>query len=148
MIKLDNVHYYNTTVEWKEGRLGVLSAPDMQSFDVATPPEFAKGVPNTWSPEHLFVASANICLMTTFLAIAENSKLEFLSFTSSAKGMLEKIDDKFMISEIELNPIVRIVHEKDKDRALRIVEKSENACLISNSMKTKITLNPTIITSN
>jgi organic hydroperoxide reductase OsmC/OhrA len=145
---MDNVHYYNTIVEWKEGRLGVLSALDMTSFEVATPPEFSKGVPNTWSAEHLFVASANICLMTTFLAIAENSKLEFVSFTSDAKGKLDKVDGKFMISEIELNPTVRIVHEKDKERALRIVEKSENACLISNSMKTKITLNPTILTSN
>ena len=77
---MDNVHYYNTIVEWKEGRRGVLSAPDMTSFEVATPPEFSKGVPNTWSPEHLFVASANICLMTTFLAIAKIQSLSlFLS---------------------------------------------------------------------
>ncbi|NCS88081.1 MAG: OsmC family peroxiredoxin [Ignavibacteria bacterium] len=141
---MENVHYYNTTVKWEEGRLGELTEPTMPSIKVATPPEFPKGVPNTWSPEHLFVASANICLMTTFFAIAENSKLDFTSYTCDGIGKLEKIEGRFMISEIELRPRVVVTQEKDLDRAERIIEKSEGACLISNSIKTKIILKPEI----
>jgi len=48
-----------------------------ESLDVATPPQFPKGIERVWSPEHLFTAAVNSCLMTTFLSIAENSKLEF-----------------------------------------------------------------------
>ncbi len=146
--KMDNIHYYSTTVKWEEGRLGELSSPTLPDLKVATPPEFPKGVPNIWSPEHLFVASANICLMTTFLAIAENSKLEFLTFESDGKGKLEKVDGKFMISEIELTPKLVIKNEKDLERAERILEKSEKACLISNSMKTEVKLNPQITVVN
>ena len=40
----------------------------------------------------LFVASVNSRFMTTFLAIAENSKLDFVSFKADAKGKLEKLD--------------------------------------------------------
>ncbi len=141
---MDEVHYYSTKVEWTEGRIGKLTNNTFPEIKVATPPEFNKGVPDIWSPEHLFVASVNICLMTTFLAIAENSKLEFESFSCEAKGKLEKVDNKFMISEIVLNPTVVIKQEKDKDRALRIVEKSETHCLISNSVKSKIVLNPLV----
>ena len=86
---------------------------------VATPPEFNNGVPDIWSPEHLFVASINICLMTTFLAIAENSSLEFISFTSEATGKLEKVDGKFMISEVELKPVVKIKDEKQKEKTIK-----------------------------
>lgn len=141
---MENVHTYTTTVKWENERIGTLSSPTLPDIKVATPPEFPKGAPNIWSPEHMFVASANICLMTTFLAIAENSKFEFKSFTSDATGKLEKVDGKFMMSEIEFRPVITITDETKKEKALRLIEKSEMFCLISNSMKSKMILNPTI----
>ncbi len=143
-----DTHYYNTDIKWEQGRRGTLTSPVLSnSITVATPPEFAKGEPNIWSPEHLYVAAANSCLMTTFLAIAENSRLDFVSFNSTAIGKLEKVDNIFMFSEIELKPKVVLKNEKDKERALRIIEKSEKACLISNSMKSKIVLSPEVVIS-
>ena len=141
---MDLVHNYTTTVTWENDRIGNLSSPTLPDIKVATPPEFPKGAPNIWSPEHLFVASVNICLMTTFLAIAENSKFEFNSFKSEATGKLEKVDGKFIISEIELKPTITIQDEGKREKAIRLIEKSEAACLISNSAKSKIILNPTI----
>jgi len=82
--------------------------------------------------------------MTTFLAIAENSKLAFSNFSCKSKGKLEQIDGKFLMTEIILEPTVIIADEKDKERAERILQKSEAACLISNSIKSKITMNPII----
>ena len=145
---MEDKYYYSTSVQWNEGKVGTLSSPTLDSFKVTTPPEFPKGVPNTWSPEHLYVASVNVCLMTTFVAVAENSKLEIESFSCEGTGKLEKVDGDFMISEIELMPLIKIKFEKDKERAERIIHKSEKICLISNSVKTKIILNPQIITRN
>lgn len=134
---------YEVNVDWENERKGLMSSPDLvEVIEVATPPEFPKGMEGIWSPEHLFVASVNSCLMTTFLAIAENSKLEFSEFSSRAVGKLEKIDGQFMISEITLTPLLAIHDEKDRERAVRILQKSEAACLISNSIKTKIIFNP------
>jgi organic hydroperoxide reductase OsmC/OhrA len=144
---MDNVHFYNTAIRWEQGRKGTLTAPELTSITVATPPAFPKGEPNVWSPEHLYVASANSCLMTTFLAIAENSKLDFVSFDSNATGKLEKVDGMLMFSEIELKPRVVLKKEKDRERALRIIEKSERMCLVSNSMKSKIVLSPEVVIS-
>ena len=78
-------HHYNVDITWREDRKGMMCSPELAEgnshsancIEVATPPEFPKGMPNIWSPEHLFTASVSSCLMTTFLAIAENSKLEF-----------------------------------------------------------------------
>lgn len=145
---MHGIHYYNTNLRWEQGRRGTLTSPVISnSITVATPPEFPKGEPDIWSPEHLYVAAVNSCLMTTFLAIAENSKLDFVSFNSTAIGKLEKIDEMFRISEIELKPSVVIRNEKDRERAIRIIEKSEKSCLISNSIKSKIVLSPEVIIS-
>jgi organic hydroperoxide reductase OsmC/OhrA len=122
-----------------------MTSPVLNSnIEVATPPEFSKGIAGIWSPEHLLVAAVNSCLMTTFLAIAENSKFEFINFESKADGKLEKVDGKLMISEIVLAPVLTLSKEADKERALRILQKSEAACLISNSIKSAIVFKPEI----
>ena len=98
---METVHYYNVDLNWESDRKGLMSSPVLNSnIEVATPPEFPKGMEGIWSPEHLLVAAVNSCLMTTFLAIAENSKFNFEKFESNASGKLEKVDNKFMISEI------------------------------------------------
>ncbi len=99
-----------------------------------------------WSPEHYFIAAVNSCLMTTFLSIAENSRLEFETFSSKAVGKLEIVDGKYMISEITLYPIVTIKDETMQEKATRVLVKSEANCLISNSVKSKIIFNPEIKT--
>ena len=142
---MDNTHYYEVKLDWESDRKGLMSSPVLKSnIEVATPPEFPKGIPGIWSPEHLLVAAVNSCLMTTFLAIAENSKFEFISFTSNANGKLEKVDGKYMISEIMLSPVLTIKNDVEKEKALKLLEKSEAACLISNSVKSTIVFKPTI----
>ena len=145
--KMDK-HIYNVDINWTKDRKGLMCSPELHKQDtnenncieVATPPEFSEGIPNIWSPEHLFTASVSSCLMTTFLAIAGYSKFEFISFKCGSKGVLTKEDGKFVMSEILLYPEVFIKDESQRDRALRILEKSEKACLISNSIKSKITM--------
>jgi organic hydroperoxide reductase OsmC/OhrA len=145
--KLNNMepHFYNVNLNWDKERRGTLCSPEIKEnggscIEVATPPEFPKGIRGIWSPEHFFTAAVNSCLMTTFLSIAENSRLNFTSFSSKAKGKLEQIDGKFIMSEIILEPTLTITDEKDRDKAERILHKSEAACLISNSIISKITL--------
>jgi peroxiredoxin-like protein len=136
--------YYYTQVEWTGERRGDLSAPTLPSLKVDAPPEF-KGHEGVWTPEHLFVASVNSCFMTTFLAIAENSKLEFVSFSADAQGKLEKLTGQgFMMTEITLRPKLVLKNARDAERALRILEKAEKHCLISNSIKTQTKLEPDI----
>ena len=49
-----------------------------------------------------------------------------------------------MISEVELMPVVVISNEADKEKAERVLVKSEKACLISNSVKSTIVFKPVI----
>lgn len=146
-------HDYNIELSWISDRKGVLTSPELDeasvgkdtSLEVATPPDFPKGMPGIWSPEHLLTAAVSSCLMTTFLAIAENSKLEFTSFTCNAKGTVDTVDGKLILSAVQLLPVVTIKQEHDRARAERIIQKSEAACLISNSIKSTITMTPTIL---
>lgn len=145
-------HFYNISVKWTQDRKGIMCSPELHNpetgnkncLEVATPPEFPGGIPHIWSPEHLLTASVSSCFMTTFLAIAGYSKLDFISFECGSKGVLDKIDGKFAVTEIHLFPELVIADEKYQEKAIRILEKSEKACLITNSIKSNVVMIPKV----
>ena len=138
-------HHYRVDLAWENDRLGLLSSPDLvHKLPVATPPPFPKGMDGYWSPEHLLTAAVSSCFMTTFLAIAENSKLAFEGFSCVAHGKLEQVEGKYMMSEIIVEPTVTLLNEEDQAKALKILEKTEAACLISNSIKSTVIMQPTV----
>jgi len=142
---MDLPHFYETNVRWSRGKEGEISASALPPIHMGTALPFPGGRPDVWSPEHLFVAAINGCLMTTFFAIAENSSLAFESYECSASGKMEQVEGSYMITEVRLKPVIRITHEKDLKRARRIIDKSESLCLVSNSVKTRIVLEPEIL---
>lgn len=136
---------YQVDLIWKKNRIGEISSPILNDkISVATPPQFAGGVEGIWSPEHLFTAAVNSCFMTTFLAIAEKSRLKFKSFTCQAKGKLELVEKTMKMTEINLFPILTIENIEDQEKAKKFLLKSEHACLISNSIMSNVILNITI----
>lgn len=141
---MSDAHTYRTNVQWNVQRKGTLGAEGFPTFEVATPPEFPGGHAGIWSPEHLFVASAEVCLMTTFLAIAEKSRLEFVAYSSEAEGVLEKSDEGLQVTRIVIYPRIAVAREEDIEKALKLIEKAEGYCLISNSMKTEVSIEPKI----
>ncbi len=149
-------HYYNVDIRWSKDRKGILCSPEIGTkfttdrgcIEIATPPEFPKGIAGIWSPEHLFTAAVSSCLMTTFLSIAENSKLEFTEFSCSSRGKLEKIEGNFIMTEILLLPSITIKQEKDREKAERVIKKAGDACLISNSIKSRVVIAPVVKTEN
>jgi len=137
------VYMYHTTVKWTEQRKGVISCAGKPDVTVATPPEF-KGHEGIWSPEDLFVASVNTCVMTTFLAVAERAGLAFSAYESVAEGRLELVEGKFQFTAITIKPTITLEAVADAAKAKELIEKAEANCLISNSMKARITLEPVI----
>jgi len=131
----EQTHSYDTEIEWIGEHKGEVRATGFPTLTVATPPEF-KGHEGIWTPEHFFVASVNACLMTTFLAIAELSKLNFVAFRSWAQGKLEKVEGQgVQITEIVLRPHVTVTQERDRERAARKAKPAQAGAKHSAAMR-------------
>jgi peroxiredoxin-like protein len=138
------VFYYETEIEWKKEKEGQIKGPTLPTLGVGAPPEF-NGREGQWTPEHLLVASINTCFMLTFLAIAENSKLPLVSFSSTAKGKLEKVPgSSYQITEIVVKPRVVLASANDLGRMPRVLEKAKENCFVSNSIKCVIKIEPEV----
>lgn len=148
-MQMPDRHDYDVKLTWKEGRIGELTAPGLsEKIEVATPPQFPGGVEGIWSPEHLYTASVVSCFFTSFLAIAEYSKFDFVDLDVESSGEMSRNDDgKYIMSRITLKPVLTITDETKEKKAYRIMEKAENICLITRSIQTEINFEPSVYIS-
>lgn len=127
---------YRTAVAWTGGRAGQLGSEGKPGFRVASPPEF-KGEAGVWSPEDLFVASANVCTMATFLSFAERAKVVVHGYHSEAEGTLELVEGGFRFTRIVVRPRVRVL-AGHVELARQAMQEAHAKCLVSNSMRCEV----------
>ena len=145
MNPMNDLHYYEVNLLWNSATQGTLSSPVISGkIGDAAPPKFPKGTKERWTPEHLFIAAISSSLMSTFLLVADTSKLKFISFESNAIGKIEKVDGRVAVTEIILKPKLTIPSTQTETKARRAVKISEKALAIANSVKTKIIIEPFI----
>jgi len=137
-------HEYRVNTFCAGGRNGVVHAEGVRScISVSAPPEFL-GEPGRWTPEHFLVAAVASCFVSTFSGIAEKSRLGFASFNLDAEGVIGNEDGIWRFTETKLRPVVTVLKEEDRDRAIRLLEKADKSCLIARSLQFKVVLFPTV----
>jgi organic hydroperoxide reductase OsmC/OhrA len=136
---------YETQLKWKGQRQCSVRAAGLPDLELSTPPEF-KGEAGYRTPEHLYVAAAEACLMATFIGIAENSRLPVAGYQSAARGHLQKIEgSSLQFTEIIISVTVTLQSFEHRALAERVLAKAEKGCLIANSMVTRIRVDPTFL---
>lgn len=139
-------HYYEVNLLWNAATQGTISSPGIASeIEVETTPKSPSIKKEKWTPEHLFIAALNSCLMTTFLLLADSSKFQFISFESNAMGKIEDVDGTLTVTEITLKPTLTIPASQKKSKAKEVLKMSQKACALTHSITTHITLEPNII---
>lgn len=59
-------------------------------------------------------------------------------------GVVDKQDRKLRFTLINLRPHLVLRNEQDREKALRVLEKSESGCLVSASLSTPVRTEPTV----
>ena len=114
------------------------------ALQFSAPPEF-NGERGKWTPEHLLIAATTSCLAATFRSMAEHSRFEFISLQVEAEGTLEKMDDGLRFTRIVLRPRLSVIRDEDRERAVKLLQKAERACLVARSLQSEVTMEPLIV---
>jgi len=117
-------------------------APRIVNF--SAPPEFG-GQEGFWTPEHFLLAAVSSCYIATFRAIAAASKLEFHGIEVAVEGQLEKDAGGFRFTKVILRPATIIFDERERERTQRLLEKSEQRCLVTRSLSCAVEFEPRIL---
>jgi peroxiredoxin-like protein len=137
-------HIYRVHLTRVAGPYAVLAATGLPEIQTAPPLDF-DGPGDAWSPEHLLLAAVESCFVFTFQAISRASKLDFRSLEISGEGIVDRQQGGIRFSAIVLRPTLRLAAGNDRDRAMRILEKAEQSCLVSASLSTPVRLEPEIV---
>ena len=140
---------YYTKVTWKGDHRGYLVMGNGPEMDFSAPPD-AQGLSGVLTPEDAFVAAVNTCIMMMFLWSCERLKLELLSYECQAEGIrIIELDHTEIFSEIKLFPQIRVVAKDEavgsiEARIVRALKSAQKYSLVANSIKSQITIEPTI----
>lgn len=129
-------YYFEVQLNWTGGRKGMITANDVKGMiEVATPPEFSGGIPDMWSPEHLFLSSLSSSLMTTYLAVAEKKRLMVTNFTCNAIGQIQLVEGHLEFTTINLFPKITVEKEEDITVANEVLLSTYKHSIIANSIQ-------------
>jgi peroxiredoxin-like protein len=136
-------HRYEALLSGGTAGYATLSASGLPSLPAAPPVEF-DGPGDAWSPEQLLLAAVQTCFLFTLRAIAQASRVEFVSLELSAEGTVDRDAGRTRFTEIVLRPRLLVPAGTDRERAMRVLEKAEKSCLVSASLATPIRLEPVV----
>ena len=104
----------------------------------------------TYTPEDMYLAAITGCFFTTFSVVSQNSNLHYETIKISSTGIIDVIDDVKMVTEISMNITLTLPKgmEKNKEKAMKVLDITEKRCPIGNSVKTKIKNTYTLNFSN
>jgi peroxiredoxin-like protein len=133
---MENEHKYSVVAWWTSGQTGIAksdSSPNAIHF--TAPPQFG-GLEGRWTPEHLLMTALASCFTTTFHAIAGYSKFEYTDLAVEAEGIVSKTDPGYCFTEIVIRPSLTIPSEEQRERAISLLHKAKDLCLVSRALAT------------
>ena len=134
-------HRYEVRVEGGSDG-AVMSAPPRPELRGGPPVEF-DGRDDWWSPEHLLLSAAGLCLKTTFEALARRAGMAVIAYGSRVEGMLDKTPHGLGFTSFTIAAEV-MVGEDDAARAEKLMESAKQHCIVANALKVPVTLVTTV----
>ena len=133
-------HRYEAALAWEGGARAALSSGARPVLTGGPPPEF-DGSPDTWSPEHLLLSAANLCLMSTFFSLAKRAGLEVAGYRSRAEGTLDKTPEGLAFTRILLRVSIQAARAEE---ARKILDSAKKHCIVSNALKRPVEVEASI----
>jgi organic hydroperoxide reductase OsmC/OhrA len=137
-------HRYHVRVEGGSGG-AVMSAAPRPEFRGGAPAEFG-GRDDWWSPEHLLLSAAGLCLKTTFDVFASRARLEVLAYSSRVEGTLDKTPQGLAFTSIAI-AVDLVVADADVARAADLLGTAKDHCIVANALKTPVRLTASVKTA-
>lgn len=139
----DLPHHYAVSASASSAGTVALETDGVPALPSQAPVEFG-GPGGAWSPESLLVAAVADCFVMTFRAIARASRLEWNALSCDVVGTLDRVERVMQFTGFAISAELEVPAGTDVDKARRLLDKAEQTCLITNSLKAQSHLETSI----
>lgn len=139
----DFPHHYRTKASARHEGHVELTSPGLDAIESAGPTEFG-GPGDLWSPETLLSAAISDCFILSFRAVARAAKFEWLGITCEVDAVLDRVDKVARFTDFHQTVVLEVRAGADEAKAMKLLEKAEHVCLITNSLTGVTRLDATV----
>ena len=129
----DLPHHYAVAASAARDSNVALSSRGIPDLESAAPAEFG-GPGDQWSPETLLVAAVADCFILSFRSIARASSLEWNALQCDVDGILDRVEKVTQFVAFNLRVVLDVPEGTNEAKAMRLLERAEKVCLVTNSM--------------
>jgi len=141
---MQETHNHRIKAWWTSGRTGIANCDSSPSaIHFTAPPQFG-GLEGRWTPEDLLLTAIGSCFATTFRALADYSKLAYADLEVEVAGSVEKASSGYIFKTIVTRPLLTTAAATDHERALRLLQKTQDLCLITRAISVTHSFEPSI----
>lgn len=148
-------HTYGANVNWagtagkrttsytsysRDHTIGADGKPDILA---SSEPAF-RGDAARYNPEELLVASLSSCHMLWYLHLCAINGITVVNYSDRASGEMEETGGAGQFVNVDLRPVVTIVEQARRTRALRLHHDAHQMCFIARSVNFPVNVRPTI----
>ena len=96
-------------------------------------------VPAGWSPEHLLLGALVRCSLQSLRYHADRRNIELRQASGSSRTLVTKreTDDRYALLETEVELVVDLEPEPDRDRLTELLRLAERDCFVGSSLTAK-----------
>ncbi len=124
---------FTNTVSKQEGKSAKTAMSGISETEIG-PPAVYGGEPQALNPEEMFVAAINSCIMLVFHHFVKKLKVDVLSYTSQARGKVEKTKNGLRFTSVEVQAKVSLSDNNQAEKIEEIAQLAEKYCLVSGSV--------------
>ena len=137
-------HHYNVQAHSTPDTQVITSSQGIPELVTAGPAEFG-GPGDQWSPETLMISAVASCFLLSFKAVAGASDFSWKHIQCESTGKFEKVGRIMKFTEITTKVRLLISDQAAKDKALKLLNKAEAICLVTNSLTAELKLECDIV---
>lgn len=100
------------------------------------------------NPEELYISAISSCHMMTYIYLCFANGMEVSAYKDDATGYLVEEEGQFRVRRVKLRPMITFHTEESREKralAIRMVGEAQDECYISNSIKTRVDIEPLFV---
>lgn len=141
---MDQAHNFRVVAWWSSGRTGIAKADSAPNAIHFTAPVSFGGIDGRWTPEDLFLGAIASCFTTTFRAIADHAKFEYVDLQMEVTGAVVRDEPGYGFAGILIRANLTVASPVSQQQGVKLLQSAEARCVVARALAVQQTFEPVV----
>lgn len=141
---MEQAHKFRVVAWWSSGRTGIAKADSAPNAIHFTAPVSFGGIDGRWTPEDLLLGAVASCFTTTFRAIADHAKFEYVDLQMEVTGTVVRSDPGYGFAGILIRANLTVARPENQQQGVKLLQIAEARCVVARALAIQPTFEPVV----